>query len=256
MNPIHQMAAVVGRLSYRQALDLVFPPLCVSCETQNSEPYALCNDCWSKLVFVMPFCERCGLPFEIDPGEASVCAGCYAAPNEFSRARSVFHYDDASRQLILAFKHGDRLERAPALAHWLSRAGRDLGRDVQLIVPVPLHRTRLWRRRYKQAAILAKILARQTNRSYAPEILERVRATPSQGAMPSAKARKRNVLAAFRVPKSRRNQLQGMRVLLVDDVYTTGATLNACARVLKRAGAARVDALTLARVVRPAPSTI
>ena len=241
----------------RFGIDLLFPPLCVACGCRIAEPYGLCNTCWTGIAFIeAPVCERCGIPFELDPGEGTVCAGCYAAPNEFTRARSLFAYDDVSKELILPFKHGDRLERAPALAHWLRRAGPVLIEDADMIVPVPLHRWRLWRRRYNQSAVLAQRLAVAVGKIYAPDLLERVRATPSQGAMASAKARRRNVTAAFRVPKAKRDAIRGKKILLIDDVYTTGATLNACSRALKRGGAASVDALTLARVVRPAAGAI
>lgn len=249
--------ASVKRSAERRALDFLFPPLCVGCDGRISEPHALCQACWSEISFIdAPLCERCGIPFEIDDGDGTICASCHAAANEFRHARSLFRYDEASKPLILAFKHGDRLERAPALAHWLMRAGHGLLAEADLIVPVPLHPRRLWRRRYNQAAILAQKLALSAGKSYAPDILERARATQSQGAMPSAKARKRNVMAAFRVPARHREALRGMRILLVDDVYTTGATLNSCARALKRGGAGQVDALTLARVVRPATSVL
>ena len=190
------------------------------------------------------------MPFDIDPGGETICGPCHAKAPDFDRARALLRYDDASKSLILGFKHGDRLDRAPAFARWLERTGRPLLVETDMIVPVPLHRWRLWKRRYNQAAILAERLARLCGRPHDPLLLERKRATPSQGEMPSAKARRRNVLGAFRVPPGKTAQVRGRNILLVDDVFTTGATLNACARALKRAGAARVDALTLARVVR------
>ena len=198
----------------------------------------------------------CGLPFEIDPGADTLCAACFAKPRDFDCARAIFAYDDASKPLILAFKHGDRLEHAPAFARWLERAGRDLLADAELIVPVPLHRWRLWKRRYNQAAVLAARLARLTGLPHAPLLLERRRATPSQGVAGSAKARRRNVLGAFRVRPEEQPRLRNRNVLVVDDVFTTGATVEACARALKRAGAARVHVVSLARVVRPLSSDI
>ena len=195
-------------------------------------------------------CAHCGAPFDIDPGAESVCGPCYARPHAFDRARALVRYDDASKGLILAFKHGDRLDHAPAFARWMERIGRPLLAEADLIVPVPLHRWRLWARRYNQAAILAERLARGAAKPFEPLALERKRATPSQGAMANAKARRRNVLGAFGVPPVKTALIRGKRVLLVDDVFTTGATLDACARALKRAGAREVDALTLARVVR------
>jgi ComF family protein len=193
---------------------------------------------------------RCGLPFEIDPGEFSICAGCYATPNAFDCARSILYYDQASKNLILRFKHGDRLECAPAFIGWLERAGRLLLQDTDIVVPVPLHHSRLWRRRYNQSAILAKGIAQGFDKSFGPSILARLRKTPSQGSMPSAKARRRNVAGAFEITERGRREVRGKKVLLLDDVYTTGATLNACAGALRRAGAERINVLTLARVVR------
>lgn len=249
-------AGWIGR-GGRRAVDVLFPPLCVSCGTRVTEAHSLCSVCWRSIAFLEgACCERCGLPFEVDPGEGAVCAGCHAEPHDFARARSLFAYDEASKPLILAFKYADRLDHAPAFARWLARVGAPLLAEAELIVPVPLHRWRLWRRRYNQAAVLAELLARLAGKPHAPLLLERHRATPSQGGMPSAKARRQNVQGAFQVPERARIKLKNRNVLLVDDVFTTGATLDACARALKRAGAGRVDALTLARVVRPVSSDI
>jgi ComF family protein len=165
-------------------------------------------------------------------------------------------YDDASKKLVLALKWADRLDLSPAFSRWMERSGRALLDEAELIVPVPLHRFRLWRRRYNQAAVIAQGLARSSGAAYEPLLLQRLKSTPSQGKMPSAKARRRNMLGAFAVPKARRGEVKGRTILLVDDVLTTGATLDACARSLKRAGAAKVLALTLARVVRAAPGEI
>ena len=154
--------------------------------------------------------------------------------------------------MILAFKHGDRLEHAPAFARWLEQSAGPLLADAHLVVSVPLHRSRLWRRRYNQAAVLAAGLAGLAGRPHDPLALVRRRATPSQGEMPSASARRKNMRGAFLVPLHKIPAVKGRNILLVDDVFTTGATLDACAAALKAAGATRVDAVTLARVVRPA----
>jgi ComF family protein len=241
----------------RGSLDLLFPPLCVACHARVDEAHALCPSCWRTVSFLDgPCCVRCGLPFEIDTGEDTICAACHAKPRAFDRARSLFAYDEASKPLILAFKYSDRLDHAPAFARWLERAGRPLLAEADIVLPVPLHRLRLWRRRYNQAAVLGERLARFSGKPHDPMLLRRKRPTPSQGMMASAKARRRNVLGAFEVPAERRADVREKRLLLVDDVFTTGATLEACARALKRAGAARVDVLTLARVVRPSGSDI
>ena len=166
----------------------------------------------------------------------------------FDRARAIFAYDETSRSPILALKHADRLDLVPGFAQWLERSGRTLLAGANLIVPVPLHRLRLWRRRYNQAAELARALGKRASRPVAVGALERIRATESQGAMTSARGRRRNVRGAFRVREPA--QVNGQSILLIDDVLTTGATAEACARALKRAGAARVDVLALARVVK------
>ncbi|MGQ0740892.1 MAG: double zinc ribbon domain-containing protein [Alphaproteobacteria bacterium] len=235
----------------RFALDVVFPPLCVGCRARVSEAHSLCGNCWREIHFLDgPVCEQCGTPFDVDPGGEAICGACMLHPHAFERARSVMRYDEVSKKLILRFKHSDRLDHAPAFGRWLERTGRALLEEADLIVPVPLHRWRLWFRRYNQSAILAAHLSRLCKRPWHPLLVERKRPTPSQGAMPSAKARRRNVLGAFRVRATARSMVKGRTVLLVDDVFTTGATLDACARALNRAGAARVFALTLARVVR------
>ena len=179
-----------------------------------------------------------------------MCGACLADPPDFDQARAVMRYDDASREPILAFKHADRLEFVPVFSRWLCRSGQALLDDSDVIVPVPLHRARLWSRRYNQAAELARALASASGREFVPDALIRARRTPSQGEMPSRMARRRNVEGAFKVAKDRVSLLRGKRVLLVDDVLTTGATVNACARSMKRAGAAKVAVLALARVVR------
>jgi ComF family protein len=239
----------------RALLDFAYPPLCVVCRKPVSEAHALCAACWAEIGFLDgPSCACCGLPFEIDPGSATLCAACHAEPPAFDKARSVMRYDDGSKKPILALKHGDRLDLVPAFARWLERVGRALLDEADIIVPVPLHPRRLWRRRYNQAALLAARLGRRVDKPVDPLALIRIKPTPSQGEMPSAKARRRNVRGAFKV--ARPDAVRGRSVLLVDDVFTTGATIGACARALKRAGAGKVLVLTLARVVRPAPSTI
>ena len=236
----------------RAALDVVYPPLCMLCREAVHAPGSLCPACWSQLHFLDgPLCAACGLPFEIDAGEDTLCAACLAHPPAFDTARAVLTYDALSKKPVLAIKYADRLDFVPGFAHWLERAGHCLIADSDLVVPVPLHRKRLWTRRYNQAAELARALSQRCGLPMAPLALVRAKETPSQGTMPSAEARHRNVRGAFLVPKSERSGVTGRRVLLVDDVLTTGATANACARALKRAGAKAVYVLAVARVVRP-----
>src|ERR1700761_1191386 len=205
----------------KTALDLLFPPLCIGCRQPVADS-GFCAGCWSGLTFLDgPGCFCCGLPFAVALEGDNLCAACLAKPPSFDHARAILAYDEASRGAILALKHADRLDLVPGFARWLGRTGRPLLEAADLIVPVPLHRTRLWQRRYNQAAELARALGRDWNRDVATGALERSRAPPSQGAMPSAKARRRNVQRAFRVPDPA--QVAGRRILLIDDVVTTGA---------------------------------
>jgi ComF family protein len=241
----------------RGALDLLYPPLCIGCRARVGEPGSLCAECWQSIDFLDgAACQCCGLPFELDPGSETLCAACLADPPSFDRARAVMRYDDKSRGPILALKHADRLDLIPGFALWLDRAGRTLLSESDVIVPVPLHWGRLWRRRYNQAAELARRLGVLAAKPVEPMALRRIRATPSQGAMPSAKARRRNMRGAFQVPPERQSAVEGRTVLLVDDVLTTGATVDDCARALKRVGVEKVSVLALARVVRPVTGII
>lgn len=241
---------------FRRALDLMLPPRCLGCGVEVAGDGTLCPACWQGIGFIAaPHCARCGLPFDYDPtGEGVgnlICGACIAHPPAFDRCRSVFAYDAGSRPLVLGFKHGDRTDCAPAFAQWLARAAAALLVEPDtLIAPVPLHRWRLLKRRYNQSALLALALGRLTGRTVIPDLLVRRRATESQGGL-TAKGRARNVAGAFAPHPRWRDRVKGARVLLIDDVYTTGATVGECARVLRRAGARAVDVATLARVVKP-----
>jgi len=232
----------------KTVLDLLFPPLCIGCRTPVADT-GFCAGCWDKLTFLEgPACACCGLPFPVALDGEILCAACLARPPAFDRARAIMAYDENSRGAILALKHADRLELVPGFTRWLARTGQSLIAESDMVVPVPLHRSRLWLRRYNQSAELARRLAHDWKLHFDPLALVRSRATRSQGAMASAKARRRNVLGAFKVPDSGR--VSGKRILLLDDVLTTGATAEACARALKRAGARKVHVLALARVVK------
>jgi len=231
----------------KPVLDLLFPPLCIGCRAAVDEA-GFCAACWSGITFLDgPGCACCGLPFPVALEGENVCAACLANPPAFDSARAIMAYDDKSRGAILALKHADRLDLVPGFARWLGRSGRAILSQCDLVVPVPLHPWRLWQRRYNQSAEMARRLARDFGLAFELALV-RSRATPSQGAMASAKARRRNVQRAFQVPQA--SQVAGKSVVLLDDVMTTGATVQACARALKRAGAARVHVLTLARVVK------
>ncbi|MEO1192712.1 MAG: ComF family protein [Pseudomonadota bacterium] len=237
----------------RFLLDTLLPPRCFSCGVVVPSDAALCSSCWSALTFLgEPCCESCGLPFPYDQGPGARCAACLADPPGYSRARAALLYDEASRRLILPFKHGDRLEAARPFALWMKTAGWRSLETADLLVPIPLHRWRLWRRRYNQAALLAQALSRETGVPVALSALHRVKATASQGRL-SRSARKRNLAGAFALAPGAEAQLAGRRLLLIDDVMTSGATLDAAAAVLSRAKPQSLEVLTLARVLRETP---
>jgi ComF family protein len=245
------VSGMVGRLAWA-AVDFVLPPRCLACGALIGGPRGLCATCWAGLNFIEgAFCARCGFPFSFGMTAGALCGACAAAPPAYRRARAALVYDDGSRGLILAFKHGDKLHGAGLFAAWMARAGAELLEGADLVVPVPLHWSRLFRRRYTPAALLATGVGRQGGLPVAPDLLTRRRRTPSQGGL-NHNARHANVRGAFQVRPRDRATLRGARVLLVDDVMTTGATVEACARTLSRAGAAAVDVLCLARVAREA----
>lgn len=238
----------------RALLDLFLPPM----DTQGALAMTsgLTADSWSRIVFLeAPVCDGCGAPFEFDRGPGVRCVACATRPLAFDRARAACLYDEHSRELVLKLKHADRTDLAPVLARWLLRSARDLLEEADLIAPVPLHRWRLLSRRYNQAAEMARPLGALAGRPVLPDALVRVRRTETQGGK-SAGGRRRNVAGAFAVPPGRRDRIRGRRVLLVDDVLTTGATAHACARALKAAGAAGVDLAVIARVHGGADATI
>ena len=233
------------------ALDWLLPPQCLSCRAAVDRQGQVCAAYWRELSFIDgPMCAACGIPFDFEVGEDVLCGGCMRERPVFSSARAVMRYDDSSRRLILGFKHGDRTAAAPSFGVWMARCGTDLLAAADAVVPVPLHRIRLFARRYNQAALLAHAIARRHGIAVAPDLLTRTRATPSQGGLNPA-ARVANVRGAIAVRKGRGGAVADRRFVVVDDVMTTGATVSACARALLGAGAGAVDVLTLARVVRP-----
>ncbi len=243
------------KAAWRGALDMIFPPRGLD---GNAAPLAggLGADAWSRIHFIDgPVCDGCGAPFEFDQGPEARCAACMAKPRAFDAARAACLYDEVSREPILKLKHADRLDLAPMLARWLSRSARELLAEADALAPVPLHPFRLLRRRYNQAAELARPLSQLSGVPYLPDAVVRRRQTESQAGK-SGGGRRRNVAGAFFVPPSRRALVEGKRILLIDDVMTTGATLEGCARALKSAGAARVDAAVIARVKEAAGLTI
>ena len=227
-------------------IDILLPPRCPSCGQPVEDVHKLCLDCWSQIRFISdPLCDCCGLPFEVDEQDTALCGPCLHELPHFDHHRSSFVYDDSSRSIILKFKHADRIDARPFLTDLLLAKVSPWQSQIDYVVPVPLHWTRLFKRRYNQAALLAQALAKRIDKTYAPFALKRIKPTPPQGHMNITKRRK-NVEKAFATGQD----VQGKTILLIDDVYTTGATLNACARILKEAGATKILCLTVARVVK------
>jgi ComF family protein len=248
-------ARMAGRLALggaRGVLDALLPPNCLACDAPVLEHGAVCQDCFRGLhLIAAPLCRRCGVPFEhAGHGEDGTCPACVATPPPFGRARAAFAYNEAIGRLILPLKHADRPDLARHLARHMAMGGAALLQDAELIVPVPLHWRRLWTRRYNQAALLAGHLGRLARRKVLPDALRRTRATPSLGAL-SAAAREEAVEDAFAIARRAVPRVAGRRILLVDDVLTSGATAGACTRALLAAGAASVDVLAAARVPDP-----
>lgn len=236
----------------RRLLDSLLPPLCLGCSEIVAEPGALCAACWPGFSFIAaPQCVCCGVPFAEDISAGAQCGACLRRPPRFRRARAALVYDDKSRRLVLPFKHGDRTDMARACGRWMASAGGDLLAEADLIAPVPLHWRRLFTRRYNQALLLARAVSRGGTARLAPDLLRRARWTGSQAGL-KAQERRQNVRRAFELHPRWMATVKDKAVLLVDDVLTTGATVEACAQVLQRGGARHVDVLTLARVVRPA----
>jgi ComF family protein len=232
----------------RVVLDAALPPLCPACRKPVADDGGLCPGCWSQLSFITPpYCERLGIPFAYDPGPGVLSMQAIADPPAYERARAAVRYDDIARTLVHALKYGDRLDLAPTLGRWMVQAGGAVLADADALVPVPLHWRRLWTRRFNQSAALAEVIAARAKLPVA-HALARVKATRQQVGL-TASERTLNVQGAFRVREEARANVKARRLVLVDDVLTSGATIDACSRALLRAGAAAVDVLVFARVV-------
>lgn len=245
---LSQIAAVL-KMPFRLMLDVGLPPLCPSCREPVGDGAGLCAACWSKLMPIeRPFCEKLGIPFTYDPGPGIYSMQAIADPPAYSRGRAAVRYDEIARAMVHALKYGDRLDLAPVMARWMARAGDELLADAEVVVPVPLHWRRMWARRFNQSATLAKVLATERGIPISFTALKRVKATPQQVGLSKAE-RATNVQGAFRVDPAGKAEIARRHVVLVDDVLTSGATVDACSRVLLRAGARQVDVLVFARVV-------
>ena len=233
------------RSAARWALDFALPPRCAGCGTTVSEVHSFCPDCWKKMEFLgHSGCATCGMPLEAT--EQKTCAACLARPPRIARTRAAVAYDELSRSLAIRLKYCRKVAIARTMARYMAPLVAD--GDNRLLIPVPLHRTRLWQRGFNQSALVARELSRRLGIAADPLALRRIRRTPPLKGM-SPLQRRRTVAGAFRVRD--RGAVAGKTVILVDDVLTTGSTADACARTLKRAGAARVELVSWARVVKP-----
>jgi len=235
------------------AVQLVYPPQCLSCDALVSTDFGLCARCWRDTPFIAGLvCDCCGTPLPgDDPGHAVQCDDCLQIARPWARGRAALLYRDNARRLVMALKHGDRLDLAGPAAGWLRQAALPLLQPDTLIAPVPLHWLRLLKRRYNQSALLARALAQRCDLPHCPDLLHRSRNTRSQEGR-DREGRFANVQDAIRVHDRRRWQIEGRPVLLVDDVMTSGATLGVCADACLAAGAARVDVVVLCRVAKEA----
>lgn len=231
----------------QRLLDTLLPPRCVLCgegvETQGS----LCGVCWGRLHFISePFCAKCSLPFEFDPGTGALCGACLEHPPSYAAARAALSYDEASRPLVARLKYYDQTYLARGMAAWLMRAGREVLEGADLLAPVPLHYYRLIRRTYNQSGLLARWVGEASGIPVIPDLLTRKKHTAPQASLSRDKRRK-NVRGAFTITPRHKERVAGKRIVLVDDVMTTGATVEACSKALLKAGAASVHVLALAR---------
>ncbi len=229
---------------WKIVLDFLLPPVCAVCKTSVSEKDTLCPECFKNLHFITkPYCQKCGRPFEFDILGDRVCASCLMKAPLFEKARAVLLYDEMAKKLILPFKSGDKQELVSLLAKMMALQGKELIEEADVLMPIPLHRWRLLKRKYNQSALLANRLSKIFHKTYNPDSLKRVKSTVSQGHLSPDKRRK-NVTNAFKV--CHKEKIKNQTVLLIDDVLTTGATVNECAKVLLKAGVKKVLVLTFA----------
>jgi ComF family protein len=243
----HRLNAMLAAVK-AGVLDAIYPPRCLACPEPTDAPHGLCPACWRETHFIAEAaCDKCGAPLIGEAGTGDLCERCTRHPPAWDRGAAGIVYSGAGRRVILALKHGDRLDMVGPLAAWMAAPGRDLLATADVIAPVPLHWRRLVKRRYNQSAELARRLSRMTGTPVVPDLLSRTRATIPQEKM-TREARAANQANAFAVDPRRQIHVAGKNVLVIDDVLTSGATLSACAEALRAAGASRVNVLVLARV--------
>lgn len=235
------------------AVNLVLPPRCMISGQIVDRQGMIAASAWSNLSFIRdPFCQTCGTPFEYEVDAHALCAHCLNFEPAYDSARAALVYNEYSSGIILAFKHGDRTQSVRCFTPWLKVAGKEFWEKADYIVPVPLHRWRLLKRRYNQSVLLCRALEKEIRKRrvrHIPDLLIRTKHTKPQGRL-KQKDRRKNVRKAFAVRRGYSEALIGKVIVLVDDVYTTGSTANECAKTLKAAGAKEVHVLTIARTVK------
>lgn len=230
-------------------LDTIFPPRCISCNKFVGTQGSLCTDCWEDINYLSdPCCDICGIPFEFNIEQGALCGACIAHKPSYDKARSVFLYDDNSRSLITSFKYGDKTQNAVSFAKWLERVGKEFFEEADIVAPVPLHRFKLFLRRYNQSVLITNALKLPKNANLINKLLVRNKYTSPQAGL-TTKQRILNVKGAFKVNLRYNEEVKGKVIVLVDDVMTTGSTVEICSRVLKKQGAKKVYILTVARTV-------
>lgn len=246
MIPIREKLTRFSQGVQKVTLNALLPLRCLCCDTRVASEDGLCPHCWHSMPFIeKPVCYRLGTPFSYDVGEQAWSPRAIASPPDFERLRSVAFYEGSAQNLVLAFKFAGRRELARPMGRWMHSAGREFLNADSIIVPVPLHWSRLLSRRFNQSAALAQVIARECGGTYEPDLLRRSKRTRRQVGL-SAKERHKNVRSAFVFDKNRAGELTGRHVVLIDDVITTGSTIAACTKTLLSAGAGSVDVLTFA----------
>lgn len=233
----------------KHVMNLLFPPTCPGCGVFVAQNGTICPSCWAKLYFITkPYCPVMGTPFSYDFGEGFLSGEALASPPPFKRARSAVAHFGLARSLVTRLKYGDRTDLAPTMAEWMTFAGKELLENADMIVPVPLHFRRFLKRTYNQATELSRHIAKISGKPMQPSVIKRVRYTRQQVGL-HAKERQRNVRNAFHVPETEKQKVTNKHILLVDDVFTTGATVCSATKALLKAGACEVDILTFSRVL-------
>ena len=247
-NPLKRLA--------KSAFHFILPPRCLGCDGLVADQGGLCATCWQDMPFIeKPVCDRTGKPLVFDLGENILSAEAMANPPIYRKMRAATRYDGTARRLILSYKFYDRLDLAPHLARLMVRAGEDILCEADIIIPVPLHRKRLFKRRFNQSAELAKQISKLTDIPNSLDALHRIRPTKQQTSL-EFNERHKNVEGAFRVPASESGNVRGKKIILIDDVVTTGATINACIRALLREKAHHIDVIAFSRVVEQEDITL